>query len=289
MKYGIYLPTFTPFGRPQIIAQLALEAEQAGWDGVFIWDDIAGFNAADMADPWISLAAAAVLTQHVRLGALITPLARRRPWKLARETASLDHLSGGRLVVGVGVGGGSEQYDDLGEEPDQRTRAEMTDEGLQILTGLWSGETFSYSGRYYQIQSTCFRPPPVQQPRIPIWVGGYWPHKRPLRRMARWDGMFPLFPAGDAQEQQERLQQTVAAVMNLRRAALPDAEERPFDVIHGGATSGKNHDQDHAYIQGFARAGATWWLEWLAPEYNGKTRSFEELRQRVLAGPPRGS
>jgi alkanesulfonate monooxygenase SsuD/methylene tetrahydromethanopterin reductase-like flavin-dependent oxidoreductase (luciferase family) len=289
MKYGIYLPTFTPFGRPQIIAQLALEAEQAGWDGVFIWDDIAGFNAADMADPWISLAAAAVLTQHVRLGALITPLARRRPWKLARETASLDHLSAGRLVVGVGVGGGSEQYDDLGEESDQRTRAEMTDEGLEILTGLWSGETFSYSGKYYQIQSTCFRPPPVQQPRIPIWVGGYWPHKRPLRRMARWDGMFPLFPAGDAQEQQERLQQTVAAVMNLRRATLPDADEHPFDVIHGGATSGTNHDQDHAYIQGFARAGATWWLEWLAPEYNGRTRSFEELRQRVLAGPSRGS
>ncbi|RPJ49699.1 MAG: LLM class flavin-dependent oxidoreductase, partial [Chloroflexi bacterium] len=153
LKYAIYLPTFTPFGRPRIIADLAREAEQAGWDGVFIWDDVAG-TQKDLADPWISLAAAAMTTRRVRLGALITPLARRRPWKFARETASLDQLSGGRLVVGVGAGGGQEQFGDLGDEPDQRARGEMLDEGLQIVTGLWSGESFQFEGQYYHLKST---------------------------------------------------------------------------------------------------------------------------------------
>src|SRR5512134_721279 len=150
MKYAIYLPTFTPFGSPQIIANLARDAEQAGWDGVFLWDDVAG-TEQDLADPWISLAAAAAATRRVRLGALITPLARRRPWKFARETASLDQLSGGRLVVGVGAGGGQEQFGNLGDEPDQRRRGEMLDEGLQVVTGLWSGEPFEFHGSHYQL------------------------------------------------------------------------------------------------------------------------------------------
>src|SRR5512142_3237706 len=151
MKYAIYLPTFTPFGSPEIIADLAIDAEQSGWDGVFLWDDVAG-TEKDLADPWISLAAAAVATRRVRLGALITPLARRRPWKFARETASLDQLSKGRLVVGVGAGGGQEQFGDLGDEPDQHARGEMLDEGLAVVTGLWSGETFSFDGKYYHLK-----------------------------------------------------------------------------------------------------------------------------------------
>ena len=121
MKYAIYLPTFDPFGSPRIIADLAREAEQAGWDGFFTWDDVAGTEKS-LADPWISLAAAAMVTQRIRLCALITPLARRRPWKFARETATLDHLSRGRLVVGVGAGAGQDQFGDLGDEPDQRKR-----------------------------------------------------------------------------------------------------------------------------------------------------------------------
>jgi alkanesulfonate monooxygenase SsuD/methylene tetrahydromethanopterin reductase-like flavin-dependent oxidoreductase (luciferase family) len=286
IQYAVYLPTFDPFGSPRIIADLARDAEQAGWDGFFIWDDVAG-SEKDMADPWIALAAAAAATRRVRLGALITPLARRRPWKFARETASLDQLSAGRLVVGVGVGGGQEQFGDLGDEPNQRVRGEMLDEGLQIVTGLWSGEPFQFEGQYYHLKPTTFRPAPLQQPRIPIWTAGVWPHTRPLARMARWDGMFPLFwGIVDPTEQQARLKEMVAAVQTLRQEQLRDTTPRPLDVVATGETAPGQPAQTEEHIAGFAAAGATWWLESLAPERGGGPAwSFARLRERVLAGP----
>jgi alkanesulfonate monooxygenase SsuD/methylene tetrahydromethanopterin reductase-like flavin-dependent oxidoreductase (luciferase family) len=287
MKFAIYLPTFSPFGSPRVIASLAQDAEQAGWDGVFTWDDVAGWDK-DMADPWISLAAAALVTRRVQLGVLITPLARRRPWKFARETASLDHLSGGRLVVGVGAGAGQEQFGDLGDEPDQRVRGEMVDEGLAVVTGLWSGETFQFDGKHYHIKPTTFLPKPVQQPRIPIWVAGFWPNKRPLARMARWDGMFPLFwGVDDLAKEQAYLRQTIASVLEMRQELLPDSTAKPFDVVVAGETSPDRPAQSAEKIAGFADAGATWWLESLEPERGGRVYAFEELRERVLAGPPR--
>jgi alkanesulfonate monooxygenase SsuD/methylene tetrahydromethanopterin reductase-like flavin-dependent oxidoreductase (luciferase family) len=285
MQYAIYLPLFEPFGSARIIADLARDAEQAGWDGLFVWDDVSGWEK-DMTDPWIALSAAAVNTQRVWLGALITPLARRRPWKFARETASLDHLSGGRLVVGVGVGGGQEQFGDLGDQPNQRVRGEMLDEGLEVVTGLWSGESFGFAGQHYQLKPAVFRPRPLQQPRIPIWVAGVWPHKRPLLRMARWDGMFPLFwGIQDPAEQQANLRQMLGNVLSMREAALPDSGQRPFDVVVSGQTAADQPDQTQAHIAGFAAAGATWWLESLEPERGGQVWSFEQLRERVLAGP----
>jgi alkanesulfonate monooxygenase SsuD/methylene tetrahydromethanopterin reductase-like flavin-dependent oxidoreductase (luciferase family) len=290
MKYAIYMPTFEPFGSARVIAGLARDAEQAGWDGVFTWDDVSGWDK-DMVDPWIALSAAAVATQRVRLGALITPLARRRPWKFARETASLDHLSDGRLVVGIGAGGGQEQFGDLGDEPDQLVRAEMLDEGLEVVTGLWSGEPFQYDGKNYRIKPTTFRPRPLQQPRIPIWVGGVWPNRRPLKRMARWDGMFPLFwGIDDIEEQQSNLRTMVDRVLDLR-AALPQppagAPQHPFEVVVSGETPTGRRDQTEAHIAGFADAGATWWLESLARGFTGggEPWSFEQIRERVLAGP----
>ena len=157
MKYGLYLPNFEPWGSARIIADLAREAEDAGWDGLFIWDDVAG-SEVDMVDPWVALSAAAVATTRIRLGALITPLPRRRPWKFARETASLDHLSGGRLVVGVGTGGGDSQFADFGDESNHRVRGDMLDEALEIVTGLWTGEPFSHDGPHYHIKGTRFLP-----------------------------------------------------------------------------------------------------------------------------------
>ncbi len=289
MKYAIYLPTFTPFGSPETIADLARDTEQSGWDGVFLWDDVSG-TEKDLADPWISLAAAAVATRRVRLGALVTPLARRRPWKFARETASLDQLSKGRLVVGVGAGGGQEQFGDLGDEPDQRVRGEMLDEGLAVVAGLWSGKTFNFDGKYYQLKQAIFRPRPLQQPRIPIWVAGVWPHKRPLARMARWDGMFPLFwGINSLAEQQAHLREMVSGVLATRRELLPESEQRPFDVIAVGETPPDRPAQTEEQIAGFAAAGATWWLESLAPERGGGPAwSFDRLRARVLAGPVGG-
>jgi alkanesulfonate monooxygenase SsuD/methylene tetrahydromethanopterin reductase-like flavin-dependent oxidoreductase (luciferase family) len=288
MKYAIYLPTFDPFGNPKVIASLARDAEQSGWDGFFIWDDVAASDK-DLADAWISLAAAAVATQQVRLGVLVTPLARRRPWKFARETASLDHLSGGRLVVGVGVGGGQEQFGDLGDEPNQRLRGEMLDEGLAVVSGLWSGDAFEFDGAYYQLKPTVFRPKPLQQPRIPIWVAGVWPNKRPLARMARWDGMFPLFwGVDDLDKQQAYLKQMVSQVREMRAELLPDSAQFPFDVVVVTATDPAQPAQSAEQVAGFAAAGATWMLESLEPAFGGGQRSFGELRARVLAGPPAG-
>jgi alkanesulfonate monooxygenase SsuD/methylene tetrahydromethanopterin reductase-like flavin-dependent oxidoreductase (luciferase family) len=286
VKFAIYLPTFTPYGSPRIIADLAREAEQAGWDGVFLWDDVSG-TEKDLADPWISLAAVAMVTRRVRLGALVTPLARRRPWKFARETASLDQLSGGRLVVGVGVGGGQEQFGDLGDQPNQRVRGEMLDEGLAVVGGLWSGEPFGFEGRHYHLKPVLFRPKPVQQPSIPVWVAGVWPHKRPLERMARWDGMFPLFwGINDPAEQQAHLREMVAAVMGIRRRILPDSDRLPFDIVVTGETQAEQPGQAGELLAGFAAAGATWWLESLAPMGGRAEWPFERLRERVLAGPP---
>jgi alkanesulfonate monooxygenase SsuD/methylene tetrahydromethanopterin reductase-like flavin-dependent oxidoreductase (luciferase family) len=254
---------------------------------MFIWDDVAG-TEKELADPWISLAAAAVATQRIRLGALVTPLARRRPWKFARETASLDQLSSGRLVVGVGTGGGDEQFGDLGDVPDPRARGEMLDEGLEIVSGLWSGRAYQFEGQYYHLKPAIFRPKPVQQPRIPIWVAGVWPHKRPLPRMARWDGMFPLFwGIEDADEQAAHLREVVAAVRAIREREMPNAAQKPFDVVMTGSTPPGPPAQAEEHIARFAAAGATWWLESLNPE-RGEGREvlpFSRLRERVLAGP----
>jgi alkanesulfonate monooxygenase SsuD/methylene tetrahydromethanopterin reductase-like flavin-dependent oxidoreductase (luciferase family) len=285
LKYAVYLPTFTPYADARLIASLAQEAEEAGWDGFFVWDDVAGYED-NLADPWISLTAAAVSTTRIRLGALITPLARRRPWKVARETATLDRLSDGRLVYGVGSGGGQEQFGDLGDEPDPKRRGDMLDEGLEVLTGLWSGESFEFNGQFYHIKKTRFLPTPLQTPRIPIWVAGRWPNQRPLRRMARWDGMFPLSPDDSSQEDDlDHLRQTVASVRALR-----GEDPRPFDVIATGVTPLGRPQESAAITEKYARVGATWWLESLAPQRNAENPAdlwpFEKLRQKLHEGPP---
>jgi alkanesulfonate monooxygenase SsuD/methylene tetrahydromethanopterin reductase-like flavin-dependent oxidoreductase (luciferase family) len=285
MKYGLYLPNFEPWGSARIIADLAREAEEAGWDGLFIWDDVAG-NEVDMVDPCVALSAAALVTHRIRLGALITPLPRRRPWKFARETVSLDHLSVGRLVVGVGTGGGDSQWADFGEESNHKVRGDMLDEALEIITGLWSGEPFHHDGPYYHIKGTRFRPAALQKPRIPIWVGGIWPNKRPLARMARWDGMYPLFfHAQSAAEAFQQFQGAVKTVRELRQTATP------FDVIALGATPTGQPDASASTVRPYAAAGATWWLESIGPQRMGKPGdelwTYDQLRARVLDGPPR--
>ena len=161
MHYGFLIPS----GGPR-------EVEESGWDGAFYWDGIA-IGAFDTYDPWVVMAAMAMRTERVRIGAMLTPPARRRPWKLAREAATLDHLSGGRLVMPVGLGAADDGgFSKVGEPVDRKTRAQKLDESLEILTGLWSGEPFSNQGRHYQIEEMTFLPRPVQRPRIPIWVVG---------------------------------------------------------------------------------------------------------------------
>ncbi|MBN1260508.1 MAG: LLM class flavin-dependent oxidoreductase, partial [Anaerolineae bacterium] len=229
MKYAIYTPNFGPYDSPADLADMAREAEAAGWEGFFIWDHVAGWPH-NIFDPWVTLTAIALATERLRFGC-ITPVPRRRPWKLARETASLDRLSGGRLTLIVGTGGGQAEWDDLGEETGVKTRGAMLDEGLDVLTGLWSGAPFSYAGSHYHIKEARFEPAPVQTPRIPIWVGGFWPNKPPFRRMARWDGMFPLFEVWEDEKVLPLLREALAYVQ--ARRADPTL---PFDVAVAGET-----------------------------------------------------
>ena len=190
------LPNVREYADPRLLVEIAADAEAAGWDGVFVWDHIAREEdpSVPATDPWIAVAGMAVRTQRVRLGVMVTPLARRRPWKVAREAVALDALSGGRFTLGVGLGGGQQaEFAAFGEEADPRVRAELLDEGLAILDGLWSGEPFSFEGKHHRIGGAQFRPRAVQQPRVPVWVAGRWPNRRPFRRAARWDGVFPVF------------------------------------------------------------------------------------------------
>lgn len=179
MQFAIDLPPFGPFSDPNLVAQMAQEAEEAGWHGFFLWDHMNYRTQGPpeplaIADPWIMLAAMALRTTSIKLGPMVTPLPRRRPWKLAHETATLDRLSGGRLILGVGLGSDDDgEYSDFGEPADARVHGAMLDEGLAILTRLWSGEEVSFQGQHYQLSPVRFLPTPVQRPRIPILDSGH--------------------------------------------------------------------------------------------------------------------
>jgi alkanesulfonate monooxygenase SsuD/methylene tetrahydromethanopterin reductase-like flavin-dependent oxidoreductase (luciferase family) len=283
MKFGIYLPNFGPYGDARVLADLALDAEKAGWDGFFIWDHVTGWNLP-MVDPWVALAAIAANTTRIRIGTTVTPLPRRRPWKVAREALSIDHLSDGRLTLSVGIGGGKGEWDHLGEETDLKKRGAMLDEALSVLVGLWSGESFSFAGQYYQIESARFTPKPLQQPRIPIWVGGNWPNKPPFRRAAKWDGVFPLLNTWENEEELDRLEELVRFIGKHR------TQEGPFDIVVMGVTEDAVSEEGIELVQQRADRGATWWLESLTPFRADKGYEdqwpVEALRDRVLAGPP---
>jgi len=283
VKFGVYLPNFGPYGDARTLADLAHDAENAGWDGFFLWDHIAGWSLP-IVDPWIALTAIALNTQHIRIGTTVTPLPRRRPWKLARETVSLDHVSGGRLTLSVGIGLGQAEWEHLGEQPDPKKRGEMLDEALNVLVGLWSGEPFSYAGQYYHISQAHFLPKPLQQPRIPIWVGGFWPNKAPFRRAAHWDGVLPLFQVREEAEELSQLEEMVAYVSDHRR------QERPLDIVCIGMTPGAEPTRATVMVEQRARRGATWWLEMIAPFILGKGLDeewpVEAMHERILQGPP---
>jgi alkanesulfonate monooxygenase SsuD/methylene tetrahydromethanopterin reductase-like flavin-dependent oxidoreductase (luciferase family) len=288
MRFGINLPPFGEFGHARALAELAREAETVGWDGFFIWDHIL-FDPSwhPMVDPWVGLAAVAVATTTIRLGTLVTPLPRRRPWKLARETVSIDNLSGGRLILGVGIGDPvTWEYGFFGEPIDAKQRASMLDEGLTVLTGLWSGELFKFEGEHYQLEEMKFLPRPVQTPRIPIWVGGWWPNKPPMRRAARWDGAIPgplSAPRTPADWRQ------VLGYIGLHRDV-----DTAFDVVGGGATSGTDTAHDADMVAQYAAVGVNWWIEDVSPYRFGlgwedpwTSDAIALIRERVRRGPPR--
>jgi alkanesulfonate monooxygenase SsuD/methylene tetrahydromethanopterin reductase-like flavin-dependent oxidoreductase (luciferase family) len=281
MRYAVNLPNFGPYADPRTVAGLAAYAEASGWDGLFVWDHVTFIKDwnLDIGDPWIILTAAALATERIRLGTMVTPLPRRRPSKLARETVTLDRLSGGRLVLGVGLGAPPEdEYGTFGEATDAGTLAAKLDEGLEVLTGLWSGQPFSFHGRHYQVTEVTFRPTPLQQPRIPVWVAGVWPGRGPFRRAARWDGVVPMKLS---QEPESLTPGEVTEVIEAVRAHRPDGE--PFEVMVGGITTGRDSVADRALVGALVDAGATWWSEWLSPLRG----DLDTIRARIGQGPPR--
>ena len=288
MQFGISIPPFADFSDPRALAELAHDAEAAGWDGFFLWDAMF-FDPTfhPIADPWVSLAAVAMYTQRLKIGTLITPIARRRPWKLARETVSIDRLSEGRLILGVGLGDLVQwDFGFFGEDTDSKLRARRLDEGLDLLTGLWTGQPFQYQGEQFNVKEVIFRPTPVQSPRIPIWVGGWFPNKPPLRRAARWDGVCPVKWGGSITPEEWR---ELLAYVHKHRIS-----NTPFDAVHSGATPGDNPTQAAELVRPYADVGVTWWIEPVDPWRFGW--SFEVpwapeatvlMRERIRQGPPR--
>jgi alkanesulfonate monooxygenase SsuD/methylene tetrahydromethanopterin reductase-like flavin-dependent oxidoreductase (luciferase family) len=272
MRFGVHLANFGTVWDPALLAELAAQAESAGWDGFFLWDHILGDASwrTPMVDPWIALAAVADATSRVRLGPLVTPVPRRRPWQLARETTTLDHLSAGRLVLGVGLGNPPEaEFEHFGEDPDIHRRARRLDEGLAILDGLWSGEPFSFEGEEYRIGETVFLPRPIQRPRPPVWVAAHWPNRAPLRRAARWDGIFPEHADGSRLSPAEL--ETALRYIHEQRSA-PGA----YDVVIAGPLSDVRGEELEAY----ETVGVTWWLEAIMPNVE-----LSEVRRRIAVGP----
>ncbi|MFC0680070.1 LLM class flavin-dependent oxidoreductase [Lysobacter korlensis] len=281
MKFGVHLPNFGAFGHAEVLAEVAVVAERAGWDGVFLWDHLlfCELDRNDHVDPWIALTAIAAATTTITLGTLVTPIARRRPWELARQAVSLQNFSHGRLILGVGLGEPAEwDFRFFGDPTDPMVRAEMLDEGLEILAGLWSGRQFEFDGAHYRLEPMTFLPKPAVP--IPIWVGGAWPHRRPFRRAARHHGVVPM---GGAADGPHVLRQAVDYVRAHR------ATEEDFDVVVSGRSE---HDRESAdTIAGFDGI-ATWWLEDISPLRFGldwpalaDPWDTAALTERVLAGP----
>ncbi|CAM3748113.1 LLM class flavin-dependent oxidoreductase [Kibdelosporangium persicum] len=265
MRCGVSVPTFGEFADVHVLTELAVEAERAGWDGFFLWDHVAWPWVDELVDPWIAMTAVALSTERIRFGPVVTPLSRRRPAKVARETVTLDRLSGGRFTLGVGSGAFAKEFDDLGEPgTDARTRAALLDESLRVLTALWSGEKVSFTGTHHQIRDTRFVPTPVQQPRIPVWVGGQWALPGPLARALNWDGYVPL--------KAEPVPFTPAEVAEIAER-LDITSRTGYDLVICGAGGD---------VAGYVEAGATWWVD-TVPAWDP---SLPAIRERVVAGPP---
>ena len=283
-RYGFIIYTA---GDINDIVDLAVEAEAVGWDGVFYWDGIFlerhALAGDHIYDPWVVLAAIAIRTHKIRIGNVLTPLPRRRPWKVARETVSLDHLSRGRLIFPVGLGfvpdGG---FSRVGEITDRKVRAELLDEGLDIVTGLWTGRPFSFAGKHFQLDEMTFLPPPVQSPRIPIWVAAVWPFEKSIRRAIRYDGVLPESRNADGSSAEIK----PADILAIKRYVdLHRDSGTPFDIALEGQTAGHDRIKSKEIVGAFAQAGLTWWLESLSDP--ARSATLGQVRDRIRQGPPR--
>jgi alkanesulfonate monooxygenase SsuD/methylene tetrahydromethanopterin reductase-like flavin-dependent oxidoreductase (luciferase family) len=257
VQTALFFPLFNELFDPHAVVELTVAAEARGWDGVFVWDHVVYRPPVEeVADPWVVMAAQAAATERVRIGPMVTPVPRRRPQVLLRETVTLDHLSNGRLIFGVGIGGDAYgEFSLFGDEPDARVRAAMLDTGLERMDRWWHGE---------EVDGARLLPRPVQRPRIPVWVASRFPNLAPVRRAARWDGWFPI-----------GLQQPDDLTDQLAYALSHRTSDAPFDVAVQGLP-----DVDP---QPWVAAGATWWLV----RFDPFTVTVADVRAVIENGPPR--
>jgi alkanesulfonate monooxygenase SsuD/methylene tetrahydromethanopterin reductase-like flavin-dependent oxidoreductase (luciferase family) len=264
-------------GTPREFTELAVAAEKSGWNAIFTWEAVWG------PDAWVTLTAAAMVTESIRLGTMLTPLPRIRPWDLAGRVATLDFLSGGRVQLAVGMGALHDGWLAFEADEGRKVRAEKLDEGLAVYDGLMRGQPYSFSGKHYQVRPTDFAPPPmpVQRPRVPVWVVGAHPSAPSLRRAAKWDGLLPTkvgVAAGDRFDPSD-LAEVVAAVRPLREAL--GLSWQGYEVIAEGISTPDSAGQ--RLLQEWVDAGATWWVE---SDWSGGDDAVRRHRARIEAGPP---
>jgi alkanesulfonate monooxygenase SsuD/methylene tetrahydromethanopterin reductase-like flavin-dependent oxidoreductase (luciferase family) len=279
LRYAVGVPNVGQFGDARLLVDLATAGEEAGWDGFFLWDHLLYPDPLwPVADPTVVISAVAARTARIRFGVLVTILARRRVAKVARESVTLDHLSGGRLIFGAGLGSVPAEFTAFGESGDARRRAARLDESLQLLDALWSGQPVTFAGAHLTASDVTMLPPPVQQPRIPVWCAGRWPNKAPFRRAARWDGVMPThtgYGLGETMPPEE----FSAAVRYTRSHRTSQA---PLEVALEGRTDGTAADRG-AHVAPYAQAGLTWWIEAVGWWRGTPADAMARVRQ----GPPR--
>ena len=281
LRFGLSLMNFGDFAEARRVADLARVAEDAGWEALLLWDHLGFVWGTPSGDPWTLVTAAALATERLLVGTDVAVIARERPLPFARQLATIDRLSGGRLVLGVGIGGAPDEYRRAGEPVDQRERAALTDEMLDVLRPLLAGTTVTHLGPGYTVDDVTLAPLPVQAP-VPVWVGGGSRGAR--RRAARHDGWIPV-TLDDEGRPCLTPDEVRAALLDIRavRAEAGVEPDAPFTVGIHGETPGPGED-GAAIVRPWAEAGATWWLEML----HGWRGSTDDLFARVAAGPPRG-
>ncbi|HWD77243.1 MAG TPA: LLM class flavin-dependent oxidoreductase [Kribbella sp.] len=284
MRFSVNIPNFGDFADAHTVVRVAKAAEDAGWDGLFFWDHVVHSKehrrGQPFGDPWMLMTAAALATSRIKLGPLVTPVARRRPEQLARQVATLDALSGGRVIFGAGLGGPiDDEFGSFGDETDPRVLAEKLDEGLDLMAAYWSGERVQHDGKHYRADYVELLPATVQRPRPPVWIAGYWPRKAPMRRAARWDGAVPLFAsANHGQAPAVEEVRELITFLNDQRAG----RSTPYDVIVGGISPAKDAGP---LIDPLAEAGATWWDERQLITGTDFYR-LDPILRRIEQGPP---
>ena len=273
MRLGLFLPPFGELSDPRRVAELAASAEEAGWSGFFLWDHMLAGPGVPVADAWTTMAAVAAATRAIKFGAMVTPLARRRPWTLARQIAALDLLSGGRLVVGVGLGDdGWKEFSAFGEAAAPRERGLMLDESLEVLRRLLSGQDVAFDGQRLAVHTTPFVPRPVQDP-VPVWVACRWPRRAPLGRAARMEGCFPIF-AGSPDV-------PAAADVSAVRAELSQrGVPARYDLVIRCVLRGLGPAARSGALAALEASGVTWVLEGFDPGVPAA-----EIESAVARGP----